>query len=281
MISLSSQITDYWDKISTIHEKIAKVDENISQENIESWETELEAIQQQFGEFIQNNVEFIQDLASKEDEEASSILNRAVCCKQTFTQDLELLKLTLLFKGRGVREPIQSYMDKYPLAERVLILGCGHHPEHHAHEGAYCIDASENIMPDAVIDITAPTMKYLPTGSFPKVILEGLPTTIFNKDRWKVVFNQLHRILGGEKGTVEFNSMFGMNIGNDFGNIFNLAISEEQLSGFVGKKMNDIPEVCFQYNEKLKNCFANVNFKFAEGFEMETIPKSYTIYKID
>lgn len=283
MIDYNHQFAPYINDTNAMHEKIAALDcHSLSQQEVEEWETEVKKVYGQFINFTKNNQESLQNLSLQKDEESIVLINNLYGCFMILNQDLEALQLTLMFKGRGVNHPIHSYMEKYPLADRVLILGCGHLPVHHLHEGAYCLDSSDTIMPDAQINITTPLMQYLPSGSFPKVILENLPTTIFNKDKWKGVFNQLHRILAADKNQIEFNGMFGMDMKNDFGNIFNLVMPENfDLNSFMGKRIQDSPDLCQKYNEKLKNCFASVGFQFSEDFDMATMPKHYVIYKMD
>lgn len=275
MINLDKEFNDYFSKIDEIHNNVSQLNcKSLIQEVAEEWEKEIKTIQQKFLNFLQNN--FSEESFA---EQPKPILEKTTQCLENLTHDLESMQLTLLFKGRGINCPIQSYMEKYPLANRVLILGCGHNPQHHTHDGAYCLDTNAKIMPDAKIDITSSLMNYLPNGSFSKVILEELPTDIFDNNKWQNTFNQLHRILA-ENGIIEFNSMFGTFRDGDSNNMFNLAITEADLKSISGKKMKDCPELSLKYNNRLKSCFGSVEFYFSNDFDMNSIPQNYTVYKI-
>jgi hypothetical protein len=271
MIDFNNQVSHHIDNINAIHGSIEQLNiQALSVEETKNWETELQKIKQSVVKLYAQNLKHITEPIGKN-------LDHSICI---LTNDLEAMQLTLLFKGYEVNCPIQSYMEKYPLEKRVLILGCGHRQDPHLHEGAYCLDLDVNMRPDAKIDITTSVMNYLPTGSFPKIILESLPSNIFDDNQWKGVFTQLHRILAEAGNKIEFNNMFDLDTESDFDNMFNLVISEEELNTLNEKRIKECPKYCFKYNKKLKKCFRSINFALSQEFDMKTLPDHYTICKL-
>lgn len=270
MIDLNAQFSSLLDQTKAIHEKISQANfESLSRNELEKIEGEIKPIFQEFSNILSKN--------RQEINQNESLRNSIGKNYQVLAQDFETVQLTLLFKGR-VNCSIESYNNKYPLEQRTLILGCGHRSDHHLHAGTYCIDVLPSMQPDAVIDIKSSSMNYLPKESFSKIILEKLPAAVFNNDHWKTIFTQLHRILG-EGGQVQFNSMFGAEIGTNSGNMFNLIIDSNDVKAMQGKKLADLPEMCAKYNQKLKDCFATVGFEFSPDLDMKKVHNHYTVYK--
>lgn len=279
MIDLNSQLTFFFNQTQSVHETINQLDETkLSLNEATEWESKLKKIRQEFNNFIKLNIIEIRNLPSND--QTKLIFDNVNHSFKILTHDLEAMQLNLLFKGRGVTSPVLSYVETYSLENRVLILGCGHREDHHLHEGTYCIDNNPTMNPDAIVDITTSLMNYVPTGSFPKIVLESLPTPIFNNNKWEGVFSQLNRILE-VSGKIKFNNMFGLDPKSDFGNMFNLVVSQDELLAMNGKRITECPELCAKYNEKLKNCFSKVGLRFSPDFDMTTMPSHYTIYKID
>ncbi|NNM43918.1 MAG: hypothetical protein HKM07_06205 [Chlamydiae bacterium] len=214
----------------------------------------------------------------------------------------DITRLALCRMGKGVNNSVDNYIEVTPLANRVIILGCGHTdtfygcgpPEessedemsipdeeyNHLHVGEYCVDIRAKMKPDVCLDITSTKMmEYFPDNSFPKIICENLPDVVFEEGDAQKIFTSANRILQ-QGGIIQFNNYLQISEYEDEDYPFDIILSEEEKQAVEDKDFSSYPPTtCHKMNQKVVDFLSSVGFELQPGFNMHVLPENYIAVK--
>lgn len=227
-------------------------------------------------------------------------LSTAVHDRTALLAQLDITRLALCRMGRGVNNSVDNYIAATPLANRVIILGCGHtdtsygcgHPGEssdddmsieeysHLHVGQYCVDIRAKMNPDVRLDITSTKMmEYFPKNSFPKIICENLPFDLFEEGNAQNIFISANRVLL-PGGVIEFNNPFQVSEYEDEDYPFDIVLSEIEKLAIEDKDFSSYPPAtCYKINRKVVDFLSSFGFELRPGFNMHALPDNYIAVK--